>query len=320
MTRTTYYLMDDYCKYIYYGAAKSGNLDLFQQLKNQGYPFNRKSCQIAAEFGHLNIIQWIVQEIQVWKEEAQETYEEWLEQIICVGAAKNGHLHILKAMPQEVWMGYAFKSALSNGQIEILNWLEDKGHIDADVDALDYSAESHDSILWLTDKFNLQWRWNSKVMCKAAKAGDLNVIKFLRGKNCSWNASVCAAAAENGHFDVLKYLHENGCPWNSTTMDYAAHHGDLQVVQWLIENKCPYNTISLMEFAVKGGNLALIKWIQSKLKISFQEESTLCTTAILHKHWNVLRWLLDSGCEPDEETSAETKEQLYSSYYMFCKW
>ena len=52
--------MDDYCKYIYYGAAESGNLALFQQMRDQGYPFNKKTCKIAAENGHLNIIQYIL--------------------------------------------------------------------------------------------------------------------------------------------------------------------------------------------------------------------------------------------------------------------
>ena len=92
-------MMDNYCKYIYYGAAQSGNLALFKSMKSQGYPFNKMACKIAAENGHLNIIEWILSEIRMWSKYYKDVYYHWLYQVICPSAASKGHLHILQIMP-----------------------------------------------------------------------------------------------------------------------------------------------------------------------------------------------------------------------------
>ena len=316
--------MDDYCKYVYYGAAKSGNLALFQQLKSQGYPFSRQACRIAAEHGHLSIIQWILQEIKLWEEEAQDTYEEWLESVICTAAAKNGHLHILKAMPK-MWMGSALEAALFNGKIEILNYLKDNNLVEVDrTEWLHASVGNLDSMIWLTNAYLFAWNWDVELMRLAVSAGNMNVLKYLKEKNCAWDSSVCAAAAVKENFDVLKWLHENGCPWDHETMEIAAKCGNLKMVQYLIENRCPFSPdyALLIEYAVKGGNLELIKLLQSKLNITFQDESNLCTYAIRYQYWDVLRYLLDLGCETDGNTmilavktpqiSLETLIELYN--------
>jgi len=56
---------------------------------------------------------------------------------------------------------------------------------------------------------------NKHVLTKrAAKIGNLKLLKYAHENNCPWNEETCANAAENGHLEVLKYAHENGCPWN----------------------------------------------------------------------------------------------------------
>ena len=293
--------MDDYCKYIYYGAAKSGNLALFQHMRSQGYPFNRKACEIAATNGHLDIIQYIMQEIQIWNISEAATYDEWIEQVICAAAAKNGRLHILKAMPAKTDMNFALHEALSNGQLEILTWLKHNNYVTVEDALLSISAENLDSLTWLTTEYNnFEWKWDESVMYIAAKAGNINTIQLLRDKNCTWNSSACTAAAENGHFDILQFLHENGCPWNSTTMCGAVEYGDLKVVQWLMNNRCPINPLFTMNSAVVGGNLELIKMLHSTINVSLKPN--LCTMAIKNKRWEVFRWLLDNQCVPNSDT------------------
>ena len=68
-----------------------------------------------------------------------------------------------------------------------------------------------------------------------------------------------------------------------------------------MENQCPHNFKTLLPCAVKGGNLELIKWIHSTLNLALNKPN-LCTTAIQFKHWKVFHWLLDNGCEPNDET------------------
>ena len=75
--------MDDYCKYIYYGAAQSGNLSLFKSMNSKGYPFNKHACKIAAENGHLEIVEWILAEIDVWRFNESEVYYDWIINEMC---------------------------------------------------------------------------------------------------------------------------------------------------------------------------------------------------------------------------------------------
>ena len=55
--------------------------------------------------------------------------------------------------------------------------------------------------------------WSTGSCVEAAKAGQLDVLKYLRKHGCPWDEWTCFTAASEGHLDVLKYARENGCPW-----------------------------------------------------------------------------------------------------------
>jgi len=42
-------------------------------------------------------------------------------------------------------------------------------------------------------------------------------LKFVHKNGYEWNISACAKAARTGNLEILRYLHENGCPWAFTT-------------------------------------------------------------------------------------------------------
>ena len=303
--RITYRLKDDYCKNIYYGAAQSGNLSLFESLKSQGYPFNRKACQIAAENGHLDLIEWILSEIQIWtRHSSTETvYNEWISAIIGPAAAKNGHLHILKSMPSDINWEKTIESALEYGQIHILKWLREKEYLNDDDDDESwvlYAGSNLNSLLWLNQEFPNEKDSNLDLaMSFAVKSGNLEAAKYLLERNASFESFVVAVAVENGHFEMLQWLHENQCEWDETITSLAAKSGNLKILQWLIEKNCPIDCNNLGEKAIKGGNLQLIKWIQSNLNIQFANTKYV-RLAIEESHWNVLEWLLQNECIVDD--------------------
>ena len=53
------------------------------------------------------------------------------------------------------------------------------------------------------------------VMFQAAKSGNLELVKWLRGKGCPWDNMSCYCAAKYGHVEVLRWVRANGCPWNA---------------------------------------------------------------------------------------------------------
>ncbi|KAJ8609837.1 hypothetical protein CTAYLR_008124 [Chrysophaeum taylorii] len=73
----------------------------------------------------------------------------------------------------------------------------------------------------------------------AARAGQLEVLKWARANDCPWDWRTCANAACRGHLEVLKWARANGCPWDSLTCTEAAAGGHLEVLEWARANGCP---------------------------------------------------------------------------------
>merc|ERR1719480_452221 len=63
------------------------------------------------------------------------------------------------------------------------------------------------------------------VMHNAARGGNLELVRWLRGEGCDWNAWTCQCAASAGRLRVLQWLRANGCPWDAHTCTFAALHG-----------------------------------------------------------------------------------------------
>ena len=63
---------------------------------------------------------------------------------------------------------------------------------------------------------------DEKVMRNAARSGDLELVRWLRGEGCPWDWMTCHYAVEQGHVEVLRWARENGCPWDEEIRDKAA--------------------------------------------------------------------------------------------------
>ena len=59
---------------------------------------------------------------------------------------------------------------------------------------------------------------NGRWLCSfAAQAGDLEALRWMRGRGVAWDELTPAKAAEGGHLHVLKYVRGCGCPWEQQT-------------------------------------------------------------------------------------------------------
>ncbi len=99
-----------------------------------------------------------------------------------------------------------------------------------------------DLLQWLREK---ECPWDALTCFAAAKGGHLEVLKWARTNGCPWDADICSAAASADHLEVLQWARTNGCEWNVATCAYAAREGHLEVLQWARANGCPWGAIYL---------------------------------------------------------------------------
>ncbi|KAJ8602358.1 hypothetical protein CTAYLR_004247 [Chrysophaeum taylorii] len=93
----------------------------------------------------------------------------------------------------------------------------------------------------------------------AARAGELEVLKWARANGCLWNESTCSEAAYGGHLGVIQWARANGCPWNENTCAQAAQGGHLEILKWARARGCPWNHMTC-SFAAYAGQFEVLKW------------------------------------------------------------
>ena len=97
----------------------------------------------------------------------------------------------------------------------------------------------------------------------ASRRGNLDIMKWLKSKDCAWDERVFTISSKNGNLSIMRWLKENGCPWNEFTFAAAAFNGDLEIMKWLKQNDCPWSAATLTS-AVENGRLENIKWLKEK--------------------------------------------------------
>ena len=133
----------------------------------------------------------------------------------------------------------------------------------------------------------------------AAKSGDLDLVKKLRGDGgVRGDETTCAAAAEGGHLKVLKWLRAEGCPWDWRTCNGAVRCGSvlgeakaLEVLQWARENGCEWNSDAVL-YAVERGLLEVLKYLKAN---DCPWHWRMVDEAVSKGHMEVLRWARENG-------------------------
>jgi Ankyrin repeats (3 copies) len=238
---------------ICYLAAEHGHLDIIEWYGRKFFSQERETCAIAARNGHLDIVEYCVDRGWHWDEAN------------CAAAAEGGHLMILQYLRdvESYWDARTCAAAAGNGHLEVLQWCRANG-----------------------------CPWDASTCASAAKNGHLNVLKWCRQNKCKWNGETCAAAAENGHLDVLRWCRESGCPWDERTcMILATQMGHLDVLKWCHENGSPWYDCS--NIAASYDRLDVLKWIHAHG--SPCDEETYISAARFG-NYKVQLWCYQRGC------------------------
>jgi hypothetical protein len=277
-------------------AVRQGNLLVLQYLKSMDFVVDDDTVVIAAEYGHLDILQWV---------RTSSTMNCAWDKRICENAAKNGHLHVLQYARGGgggvdgidcPWDADTCALAAEYGHLAVLQWARTNG---CEWDSRVCSLSAQNGHLGI-----LQWArpngclWSEETCANAAENGHLLVLQWARANGCEWDSRTCSCAAGNGHLHVLKWAHRNGCEWYSCTCSSAALNGHLHVLQWAHRNGCKWHS-STCEAAARNGHLEALQWARAN---GCEWDSSTCEVAAENGHLEVLQWAHTNGCPWSERT------------------
>lgn len=134
---------------------------------------------------------------------------------------------------------------------------------------IDYFAEegNMEMIIWLREK-NIHFQPDSYTCAKAAKSGCLDILKYIRKYStsiCLFDTRYSEHAAKNGDLEMLKWLRGQNCLMNDWTCAYAAEGGYIEILDWLW-TRIPrhyWNTLC-SSLAAKNGQLEALKWLRNR--------------------------------------------------------
>jgi hypothetical protein len=138
------------------------------------------------------------------------------------------------------------------------------------------------------------------VMAMAARSGNVELVRWLRGEGCDWNAWTCRNAAGAGRLGVLQWVRANGCPWNAETCKFAAFNGHLATLRWARENGCDWDELACVA-AAQRGHLEVLQWLRAE---GCPWDADTCHLAAQDRHPETLRWARENGCDWDADTCA----------------
>ena len=137
--------------------------------------------------------------------------------------------------------------------------------------------------------------WDSRTINRAARQGNLEMVKYCVANGCPIDVSACEFAAQNGHLECLKYLREEAkAPWNRGTASMAALNGHLHILEYLVERKYDQFNVHACGLAAANGHLDCLKYLHETAKAPWNSDAV----RIAHKnnHPECVQYLLDNNC------------------------
>ena len=133
----------------------------------------------------------------------------------------------------------------------------------------------------------------------AAELGNVQVVNHLL-KNIDVPEYLCESAARGGHFELAKQLHtKDGHVRVDKLAGYAASYGNIEYLEWLIEKKTKISLDTCGSYALGSGQLETLKWLQNKgWKCKYRYRSDSAKSGRIE----VVQWAKDNGCEWNEVT------------------
>jgi hypothetical protein len=185
-----------------------------------------------------------------------------------IEAAEGGHLEIAQWISDQLPCGlYDYEAmgqaAASHRQVDMMRWLVESGHLVANEDLLAAAARggSLEMVKLLRER---HCPWDSYACAAAAAGGHLDLLKWLRGEGVEWDSLTSYQAVAYGHLAVLKWVVDNGCLTDRRlSCITAARHGHAEVIGWARDNGFHYEEGVVLEEARHHRRGEVVEWIRA---------------------------------------------------------
>jgi hypothetical protein len=152
---------------------------------------------------------------------------------------------------------------------------------------------------WYAPGLLCDWGGRVEVLVRAAGAGDLELLRWLRYRHCPWDARASWEAAASGRWDVLRWLRSQRkpCPLDDRVWGLLVRRGRLDQLQQLsLEARPPlsWQAEACLQ-AATAGQLEVLQWLRAQCYPSptYRWDVDRCAAAAAAAgHLNVLQWLL----------------------------
>ncbi|PNH02651.1 hypothetical protein TSOC_011350, partial [Tetrabaena socialis] len=248
-------------------AAKPDALPRLQWLQQRGYPLDYDVAACAADAGNVEVLQYV------------------LSQGVEAGMVWPGRLD-----------RYSMLCAAKGGRVAVMEVLRACGvPMDAETVTVAAAAGHLPAVAWLVERLGAHTALTAGVFEAAARAGSMELLRWLRERDCPWDAAVFAASVEGGSEEQLEWLVEQGCLMGDDGEPYvrAARPGGLAMLRCLRRLGCPWGP--------DGGTFtrAAVELITYK-----PTEDDICRGRTVYYHpgepvQRMLGFLLDQGCPVD---------------------
>ncbi|PNH02648.1 hypothetical protein TSOC_011348 [Tetrabaena socialis] len=195
-------------------AAQPDALPRLQWLQQRGYPLDYGVAYCAAEAGNVEALQYV------------------LSQGVEAGMLWPGRLD-----------RYSMLCAAKGGRMAVMEVLRACGvPMDAETVTVAAAAGHLPAVAWLVERLGAHTALTAGVFEAAARAGSMELLRWLCEHDCPWDAAVFAASVEGGSEEQLEWLVEQGCLMGDDGEPYvrAACPGGLAMLRCLRHQGCPW--------------------------------------------------------------------------------
>jgi hypothetical protein len=202
------------------------------------------------------------------EEEEEEGMEDILQRIVFEGIP---HVSVLewvwKTFPEFLPSDpdFCFR-ACEMGKLEAVKFLRSKGCPILEEAFIEAAIERHlEVVTWAMEEEG--WRGSTGVCEEAARRGDLEFLKWARGRGCPWDERVYKRAGERGRRDILEWATEEGCPWSESVVRHVVGGRKAHVVDfldWVWESGLYMDSEKLLSIVLESGEKKALDWLEKK--------------------------------------------------------
>eukprot|EP00835_Amoeboradix_gromovi_P002341 NODE_131_length_18300_cov_0.442668.p4 type:complete len:425 gc:universal NODE_131_length_18300_cov_0.442668:14757-13483(-) len=299
----------------------ASNLHCLQLLYNDGYEVDYATFVIAAKFGSVECLDYLLTHFPVNPICSRASN---LLDFAIIGNNMDNVLYLINKYPfTSRSMGFAAK----NGNLDLLQLLYKK-QCPLTSFTLQMSIESG-NIFQSKYLKQLKCPFDENVFDVAAKKGILCLVKCLHSSGCpishnvinhailgstevvewllslsfTFNEVSFKIAAQQGNLEMLQFLDEHDCSFSKGTFRAAVEFGNLENLIFLHEINCPVDQYTFAS-AVSHNNIELLDWLLGKSTLdSFTFEQAAC-----YSNLKVIKWLEANKCPLPKDSMVENAE------------